>query len=452
MNKQLVQKYNVPGPRYTSYPPVPAWSAEPSSPDELISKVKESFSFTNQKRGISIYIHLPFCESLCTYCACNTRITVNHAVEIPYIKALLAEWKLYLETFNETPEIAEIHLGGGTPTFFQPENLKILLDGILTTSVIREDVEMGFEGHPNNTTAEHMQVLYDLGFRRVSFGIQDFDPIVQEKIHRVQSFEQVNKVVNEARSIGYQSINFDLIYGLPFQTVNSIELTMNYVKQLNPDRIALYSYAHVPWVKTAHRSFSECDLPQGEYKRALYELGKEKLTQNGYQEIGLDHFSLPTDDLFIASQEGRLNRNFMGYTTSQSELCIGLGVSSIGDTGSAYIQNIKTVEAYQERVSKGQFPFLKGHTLTRKELIARRYITDLMCRFNTKIEEDIKEILSNDAKSNLQEMENDGLIKQSDKRIIITEKGQPFVRNACMAFDIHLKQKSPSKEKYSTVV
>lgn len=452
MNKELVQKYNVPGPRYTSYPPVPAWTGDHNTADDLITQVKKSFIATNREQGLSIYIHLPFCESLCTYCACNTRITVNHAVELPYLEAVLAEWQLYLNAFDDVPEIAEIHLGGGTPTFFQPENLKILIDGILNKAIIRPDAEMGFEGHPNNTTAEHMQVLYDLGFKRISFGIQDFDPVVQEKIHRVQTFEQVKKVVQEARSIGYQSINFDLIYGLPFQSLDSISMTMDYVSKLNPDRIALYSYAHVPWVKAAHRSFSEADLPQDEEKRALYESGKEILTKIGYFEIGMDHFALPTDDLYIAMQKGKLNRNFMGYTTSQSELCIGLGVSSIGDTGNAYIQNVKVVEAYQEKVLKGEFPILKGHVLSTTELIARKYITDIMCRFTAPINEEAKQILTEESWGKLKDMESDGLLTIEDKLLEISEAGKPFVRNACMAFDVLLNKNQTQEKKYSKVV
>ena len=310
----LISKYNVAAPRYTSYPTVPYWDAIPPTTDQWLKSVKFSFDSSNDKDGISIYIHLPFCERLCTYCACNTRITVNHAVELPYLKSILKEWSMYQAVFIDKPRIKEIHLGGGTPTFFSSGNLKLLIEGILSNSEVCDDAEFSFEAHPDNTESSHLQILYNLGFRRVSFGIQDFDPKVQDVINRFQSYEQVHNIVESARKIGYTSINFDLIYGLPMQTRATIIDTINKVKLLKPDRIAFYSYAHVPWLKPGQRKFTELDLPVDAEKRKLYEIGKEMFNEAGYVEIGMDHFALKTDSLYKASQSGKLHRNFMGYT------------------------------------------------------------------------------------------------------------------------------------------
>ncbi len=319
MNHHLIKKYNVAGPRYTSYPTVPYWNDKPITVKEWSKSVKKTFDETNVHDGISLYIHLPFCESLCTYCGCNTRITINHAVEKKYIAAVLKEWDMYLAMFVDKPRIKEIHLGGGTPTFFSPENLKVLIDGIMDKSVACKDAEFSFEAHPNNTTEEHLKMLYSLGFRRLSLGIQDFDPKVQTIVNRIQPFEIVDKVVKQARKIGYTSINFDLVYGLPLQTRKSVIDTINKVNVLRPDRIAFYSYAHVPWVKPGQRLFTEKDLPQDDEKRALYEIGKEKFSEMGYAEIGMDHFALNSDTLYKAANEGKLHRNFMGYTHSYTK-------------------------------------------------------------------------------------------------------------------------------------
>ncbi|MEO9802161.1 MAG: oxygen-independent coproporphyrinogen III oxidase [Reichenbachiella sp.] len=452
MSTSLVRKYNVPGPRYTSYPTVPFWKNE----TELVSwkeRIKHTFNITNKAKGISLYIHLPYCESLCTYCGCTTRITINHAVEKPYIDSVLKEWKLYLSLFEDVPEITEIHLGGGTPTFFSPENLRRLIEGIRQTSVVRTDAEFGFEAHPNNTTEAHLRTLYELGFRRVSFGIQDFDPVVQKIINRVQTYSQVKLVVEQARDIGYDSINFDLIYGLPLQTDKSIADTFNKVQKLRPDRIAFYSYAHVPWVKPGQRMFTESDLPSNEEKRNLYELGKQLLTDFGYCEIGMDHFSLQQDALYQSVLEGKMHRNFMGYTTNHSQLSVGLGVSAIGDAWNAYGQNLKKVEDYKKVLEQGQFPIFKTHILTPKESFVRRHITDLMCQFQTTWDiNDPNSKIMDEGVQRLDEMIKDGLVIHSTGQLLVTEKGRAFVRNVCMAIDIHLWEEVNSEQKFSLTV
>lgn len=452
MNESLIRKYNVPGPRYTSYPTVPEWTADPLDIGLWKEKLKECFSITNQSGGISLYIHLPYCESLCTYCGCNTRITVNHKVETPYIDTLLAEWQLYLDTFDEKPVIAEIHLGGGTPTFFAPDNLKYLIDGITKNAVVIKDPAFSFEAHPNSTSTAHLQTLYDLGFKRLSLGIQDFDLKVQKIVNRVQTFETVEKVVKEARAIGYTSINFDLIYGLPLQTRATIKDTFEKVALLEPDRIAYYSYAHVPWVKPGQRMFTEADLPSNEEKRALYELGKGILSEMLYHEIGMDHFALAQDELYIASQNGTLHRNFMGYTTQSSDLVIGLGASSIGDTGTSYAQNVKKVEDYKSLVSQGQFPLYRGHFLTDEEKAIRTHIANIMCQFETNRSTGLLKSTFIEALPKLKEFEKDQLIKVTSEQVKVLEAGKPFVRNISMAFDNHYWKQHSDKPLFSSTI
>lgn len=449
----LVQKYNVAGPRYTSYPTVPYWDTTPPTIEEWTASIKKTFIETNATDGISLYIHLPFCDSLCTYCGCNTRITVNHAVEEPYVNALLKEWQLYVELFDEKPRIKELHLGGGTPTFFSSNHLKKLINGITALATVCEDSEFSFEAHPNNTTFQHLRTLYQLGFKRLSLGIQDFDPKVQEIINRVQPFEQVEKVVNMARNIGYSSINFDLIYGLPLQTRKSVINTINQVNLLKPNRIAFYSYAHIPWVKPGQRKFTENDLPIDEEKRALYEIGKEKFSESGYVEIGMDHFALKSDSLYKAVEQKKLHRNFMGYTHSFTKLMIGLGVSSISDTWYAYAQNVKKVEEYYEIINKGKLPIFKGHLLSKEDLIIRKHISNIMCKFETNWEksEDQTDWIV-EAIGLLAEMEKDKLISMEPFHLKVKKSARPFVRNICMAFDARLARKVPQNTIFSSTV
>ncbi|MEK6614987.1 MAG: oxygen-independent coproporphyrinogen III oxidase, partial [Bacteroidota bacterium] len=452
MNSELIKKYNVPGPRYTSYPTVPYWDNLPSVEQWKI-EVRDCFINTNNKDGISLYIHLPYCESLCTYCGCNTRITVNHNVEKTYIYSLLKEWELYLEIFDEVPKIKEIHLGGGTPTFFSAENLKMLIDGILSTSVATKDAEFSFEAHPNSTTDLHLQTLYDIGFRRMSLGIQDFDPLVQNIVNRIQSFETVEKVTLQSRKIGFTSINFYLIYGLPLQKKSSVVDTINKVMLLNPDRIAFYSYAHVPWIKPGQRKFTEKDLPKDEEKRQLYETGRSMLEESGYEEIGMDHFSRKADSLFTSSQNGTLHRNFMGYTHSYTKLMIGLGVSSISDSWNAYTQNVKTVEEYYKLVNSGILPIFRGHILNEEDLILRRHILNIICKFSTSWHnksEQCEKIYN--SLERLSEMAKDELVIINPFHLQITEKGKPFIRNICMAFDVRLWKNVPKTEIFSKVI
>jgi len=451
MKASLISKYNVPGPRYTSYPTVPYWDEASFSLADWKRSLKRSFS---ENKEISLYIHLPFCESLCTFCGCNKRITKKHEVEAPYIESLLREWDLYLEVLGEKPFIREVHLGGGTPTFFAPENLKFLLNMLFRKADRDCATELSFEGHPNNTTKEHLKTLADLNFKRVSYGVQDYSEKVQKAIHRVQPFENVKNATEQAREAGFKSVGHDIIFGLPFQTKVDIIDTIEKTKLLMPDRIAFYSYAHVPWIKgNGQRGFKDSDLPKADEKREMYETGKQMLEDAGYVEIGMDHFALKTDSLYKAVEEKNLHRNFMGYTTSSGASMIGLGVSAISDSWYGFAQNEKSVEAYQDLISEGIIPVFRGHILNEEDLIIRKHILNLMCRLETSWKdpenyfEELPKVLIK-----LREMEADGLVIFSETGLTIPEKGRPYVRNICMAFDLRMQEQKPNTQLFSMTV
>lgn len=455
MEKQsLFQKYNIPGPRYTSYPTVPYWTDSPNE-EQWIQHIQASLRKRKEGEvGAAVYIHIPFCESLCTYCGCNTRITRNHAVSKPYIQTVLKEWNLYFSRIGHKIPLSEIHLGGGTPTFLSPQELEELTLGILEHADVLPGAEFSVEADPRVTTSEHLQSLYRVGFKRLSLGIQDFDPKVQEIVHRVQSERQVAELTQTARQIGFNSINYDLIYGLPLQTLQSIEQTIQAIQRLRPDRIAFYSYAHVPWIKPSQRRFTEADLPAGDAKRALYELGRKMLEEVGYREIGMDHFALSTDSMWKAMRERNLHRNFMGYTTRQVSPLIGLGVAAIGDSWTAFAQNEKGVEHYQSRVEKGELPIFRGHLLTQEDLILRRQILNLMTRLETQWTQEILTDLPylREIPQALSEMVKDGLIRFDENSCEITEEGRPFLRNICMAFDLRLIRNAPHTQLFSKTI
>jgi oxygen-independent coproporphyrinogen III oxidase len=450
----LIQKYNIAGPRYTSYPTVPFWNPDGIEYATWINSVKKSFEESNSTEGISIYIHLPFCESLCTFCGCHKRITKQHGVEEPYIDVVLKEWNLYCELFDEKPHIKELHLGGGTPTFFSAYNLAKLINGILAKAEKCEDYEFSFEAHPNNTTTAHLQTLYDLGFRRNSFGVQDYDEKVQQTINRIQPFEKVKTATDDSRKIGYTSVSHDLVFGLPHQTEESIVNTINLTKELKPDRIAFYSYAHVPWIKgVGQRGYDDNDLPSAELKRKMYETGKQLLHDLGYEEIGMDHFALPSDSLHHAMTNKGLHRNFMGYTAGKTQLMVGLGMSSISDSWYSFAQNVKTVEEYTEIVNQGVIPIFRGHDLNAEDLVIRKHILNIMCHFETNWEDPATQFPElQECIARLQEMEQDGLVQLNENGLTLPEKARPFVRNVCMAFDLHLIRNKPTTRIFSMTI
>lgn len=446
ITSQLLQKYNVPVPRYTSYPTVPVWKDD-IDVKKLSDTLAHQFKLENQKNGISLYIHLPFCESLCTYCGCNKKITTNHSVEDDYVTALIQEWQLYLTLLSETPILSELHLGGGTPTFFSPENLERLLSAIFKSCVVPDQHEFSFEGHPNNTTKAHLQTLYDLGFTRLSLGVQDNNPEVQRVINRIQPIENVRNVTEIARNIGYTSVNYDLIYGLPLQSTESIASTILQTVQLKPDRIAFYSYAHVPWTSRGQRLFDEHDLPTADEKLRLYQIGKEIFLDHGYHNIGMDHFALPSDTLHKASLSGHLHRNFMGYTTQHTNILIGLGVSSISSTSRSFSQNVKTIHEYYNHIKRNNLPAQKGYYLNDEDVRFGKYILDISCRGKTIINEIDLKTIHDLCIQELKELEEDGLISMSGREIQVTAKGKNFIRNICSALDLYLQKGKANSSK-----
>jgi len=460
--RSLLHRYNQPVPRYTSYPTVPQWQDWPSAETEVTDQsgasevlrweaaVKQTFRLQNRPEGISLYVHLPYCEALCTYCGCNKKITTNHGVEVPYINAVLAEWAMYMALFPEKPIIRELHLGGGTPTFFSAENLKRLIKGILSGAELHPDFEFGFEGHPNNTSRAQLQTLFDQGFRRVSFGVQDLDPEVQRIINRIQPLENLVEVTKSAREIGYTSVNFDLIYGLPKQNSATLSSTIEKILDLRPDRIAFYSYAHVPWKSLGQRLYDEADLPSADEKMALYQQGRLAFLAAAYTEIGMDHFALTNDPLAEAARENRLHRNFMGYTTTKSHLLIGLGVSSISDAAIAYAQNTRELGHYLRKTSAGSWPHDKGYFLNREDQLNRRHILNLSCTGSTVLEHDFE--LTKVAKLFMTQLLADDLIHFDGKKLRITAAGKLFTRNICSLFDAHLWGSPQAEKRYSQAI
>ncbi len=453
-NASLIQKYNIPGPRYTSYPTVPFWDQEGIRLYDWTQSVKRAFSESNKEEGISLYIHMPYCESLCTFCACHKHITKQHSVEDAYIDTVLKEWKLYVDVLEEKPSIREIHLGGGTPTFFSSANLKRMIDGIFEHAVRHDVYDFSFEAHPNDTTQEQLQTLFDLGFTRTSFGIQDYDPVVQLAINRIQKFETVERIHTLAKKIGYESISHDIIFGLPHQTKENIMQTIANTVKLRPDRIAYYSYAHVPWIKgVGQRGFDENDLPKDSQKRELYELGKQLFFEAGYEEIGMDHFALPTDKMHKAMVEKKLHRNFMGYTAGKTKLMIGLGMSSISDSWYAFAQNEKRVEDYIDRVNEGKLPVFRGHLLSDEDLVVRQHILNLMCNLETSwADESMKLTRLDEILERLDEMKADELIEIFEDKLVVKESSRMFVRNVCMAFDLRLADAKPEGKIFSMTI
>jgi oxygen-independent coproporphyrinogen-3 oxidase len=436
-NATLLQKLNQPVPRYTSYPTVPFWRDNVDMP-HWKAAFRQRFAECNWTEGISLYVHLPFCESLCIYCGCNKKISRTHTVEDAYVDAVLKEWSMYLALMERPPVIREIHLGGGTPTFFSPENLDRLVSGLLERSVVHQDHSFSVEGHPNNTTREHLDTLYGLGFRRISYGVQDLNKEVQEAIHRIQPFENLRRATEEARTSGFTAVNFDLIYGLPRQTLERLRHTIFQSLSLQPDRLAFYSYAHTPSVNCAQRLMDEKEFPSASEKMELYQMGKQWLVGNGYANIGMDHFALETDELYKAWRENRLHRNFMGYTTQASGMLLGLGVSSISDIGTGFAQNDKKLADYYRSIGEGQLALRKGYFLNAEDRVFRQHILDIACKGYTVFDPAWASTLEEWTLPRLRQLGLDGLVFLDEKGVNLTEAGRPFLRHVCKAFDLHL--------------
>lgn len=448
IKKDLFRKYDTPVPRYTSYPTVPYWSENPST-DQWIQALCQGLE--PESSTWSMYIHVPYCESLCTYCGCNTVITRNHQREAPYVDTLLKEWEIYLQkaALLQQKPLRELHIGGGTPTFLSAAELKRLIQSLQQQIVLDQNFCGSIEVDPRKTNTEQLAVLRELGFRRISLGVQDFNYEVQRLVNRIQPFSITEKLTHQARELGYNSVNFDLIYGLPKQSMEHMQFTIEKTLELRPDRIALYSLAIVPWIKPAQRLFKDEDLPHGECKRALYEMSREKLLAAGYVEIGMDHFSLPNDTLTLAQKNKSLHRNFMGYTDQRTDVLLGLGVSAISETPTCFHQNEKALPVYERRVINNEVPTLRGHLLTQQDQEQRELILKFMTQFEVELKDQGQ---ADDLAEFLKELIEDGLVELDGKTLRMTDQGNPFLRNACVGLDQRLRQKAPDTRIFSQSV
>ncbi len=444
----LLEKYDVPVPRYTSYPSVPHWQDVPTTEEwnEALSS-----ALAPADSSLSIYVHLPFCETLCTFCGCNTVITRNHARSAPYVDVVLAELDLYLSRVPALAEraVAQIHLGGGTPTFLAPGELEHLLAGLASRLPMRAgSFEGSVEVAPIVTTREHLEALRRSGLSRISLGVQDVDENVLRLVNRPQPMELVDRLCRMARECGFESVNFDLIYGLPGQTPETMTRLANEVVRMRPDRLAVYSFARVPWIKPAQRKFKDDDVPAGAAKRRLYEVVRGRLLEAGYEEIGLDHFALPDDQLAVSARAGTLHRNFMGYADRRTAALVGLGVSAISETPTCFHQNEKVITVYERRIAEGDIPTLRGHRLTADDRRRADRILSLMTTGRAPLDPGD----AADAREFLREPIADGLVEIGDDELRVTPDGKPFLRNIAAFFDARLRASERQGPIYSRAI
>ncbi|NLC20315.1 MAG: oxygen-independent coproporphyrinogen III oxidase [Halomonadaceae bacterium] len=454
-NRPLVEKYDRPGPRYTSYPTAPQFHSAFAEDDYRAAA--ERSNRVALPKPLSVYVHIPFCRSLCYYCACNKIITHNTERAAEYLDWLKQEIEVQGRLFDETRRMTQLHLGGGTPTYLsnaQLGDLMAALDAAFHFAPV-EEREFSLEVDPRTVTPAQIHELHELGFNRLSFGVQDFDPDVQKAVNREQSEEQVFALVQAARDAGFQSISVDLIYGLPLQTVASFDTTLDKIIALRPDRLATYSYAHLPELFKAQRLIRPEDMPPPERKIELLELTIRRLTAAGYVYIGMDHFALPEDELTLAKENGTLQRNFQGYSTHADCDMIGLGITSIGKVGDSYSQNVKETAQYQARLEAGRLPVMRGYRLNNDDRLRRDVINTLMChgRLDFAEIESRHDIVFNeyfaDALAQLDEMERDGLVAIQANGLEVLPAGRLMMRNMAMAFDAYLK---PNEGRFSRTV
>ena len=443
------EKYDLPAPRYTSYPTVPYWSGT-LAPDVWLEDVRRILH--KSATAWSLYIHVPFCEHQCAFCGCNNIVSRNHDREAPYVEHVLKEWALYRAAVPQLAErtLRHLHVGGGSPTYLTPENFRRLLLPIL--QVVQKD-QHKFEGaieiDPRTASPEKLATYRDLGFNRVSIGIQDFDPEVQRVVNRQQSLELITSIYQRSRELGFTGVNFDLIYGLPKQTAESFQRTVNQTVAMRPDRIALYSFALVPWIKRQQRIFKDDDLPRKAVKWELYHLARSIFLAAGYAEVGMDHFALPTDSLAAALRQGKLHRNFMGYTNQRTDLVLGLGLSAISETPWSFHQNEKDLANYLTMIDANQIPTLRGHSLSEDDQRRREQILTLMTTFRVRFA-DAAEAAT--AREFLTEMIKDGFVELNHEEMWLTTAGRPFLRIACSFFDRYLREKQPSGQLFARAV
>nr|WP_319566154.1 oxygen-independent coproporphyrinogen III oxidase [uncultured Rhodoferax sp.] len=457
ISESLIRQYDVSGPRYTSYPTADRFVEAFTSQDYIQALEQRRSGAAAMVLPLSLYIHIPFCESLCYYCACNKIITKHHDRSAAYLKYLGREVDLHIQHMGAGQVVSQLHLGGGSPTFMSDSELRELMVILRRNFTLTPGGEYSIEIDPRTIDASRLDTLAELGFNRLSFGVQDFDPVVQKAVHRVQPAEQVFTLVEAARQRGFESINVDLIYGLPEQTIESVNRTLAQINQLKPDRIALYAYAHLPERFKPQRRISSVAIPNAASKISMLTNSMAALIAAGYVYIGMDHFALPNDSLAVAKRQGRLHRNFQGYSTQPDCDMIGLGVSSIGRVGATYSQNAKTLEDYYDYLDQGLFPVVRGLALTRDDLVRRAVIMALMCQGRLSFESIELAYLINFRQYFVKEMEiiqsqvAQGLVEVEESGIKVTDKGWFFVRAVAMVFDRYL-QSDRTRAKFSKIL
>jgi oxygen-independent coproporphyrinogen-3 oxidase len=451
VSEEFLSRYNRPGPRYTSYPTAPVWR-DNFLPQDLLA----SFAKAEEKHTpVSLYMHIPFCESLCLFCACNVSIQRDKNVALPYLDALRLEIAKVSRHVSRERSVTQFHWGGGTPTYLSPAQLEDLFGWTRERFSFSPDAEIGLEVDPRVTSREHLESLRRLGFNRLSMGIQDFTPVVQEAVRRVQPYELTRDLIVAARELGFESLNVDLIYGLPYQTAASFRDTVEKVLTLSPDRIAMFSYAHVPWLKKQQGSFTT-HLPEGMEKFNIFRAGLETFLAAGFLYIGMDHFARPTDELATAQRNRTLHRNFQGYTTKAGADLYGMGVSAISSVGSTYAQNNREVPAYQGAIASAGLATIRGYHLNGDDLLRREVISRLLCHLvirPTEIEDAFsiafEEYFAPELQS-MQQLGDDGLVEITADEIRATPLGRVFIRNIAMLFDRYLReQQMDSKPLFS---
>ncbi len=457
LTPELLSRFDVPGPRYTSYPTADRF-VEAFSQDDLLQALELRKQGGGQKNWpLSLYVHIPFCESLCYYCACNKIITKHHERAAPYLRYLTREVELYTNAMGMGQSVSQLHLGGGTPTFLSDDELRELMTMLKRSFSFAAGGEYSVEVDPRTVNDQRLALLFELGFNRLSFGVQDFDPEVQKAVHRIQPAEQVFGLVASARKMGFESVNVDLIYGLPKQTPESFDRTLVQVNELRPDRIALYAYAHLPERFKPQRRIVSAELPVASSKIAMLSRSMDAFMAAGYVYVGMDHFALPEDALAVAKRQGRLHRNFQGYSTQPDCDLIGLGVSAIGRMGGTYSQNAKTMEDYVDMLDHGQLPVVKGLALSRDDLIRRAWIMAIMCQGHVQFDA-FNEAWLIDAKkyfapelSQLESLQTQGLVELSAAGLQVTPMGWFFVRGVAMVFDKYL-QADRNRTRFSKII
>lgn len=455
VSTETLKKYDVTGPRYTSYPTADRF-VEAFTQDAYMLALEQRRAIA-ATQPLSIYVHIPFCESLCFFCACNKIVTKHHERSAEYLRYLNREIDLHIEHLGAGQTISQLHLGGGSPTFFSDEELAELMSMLKRSFVFAPGGEYSIEVDPRTVNEQRLKHLANLGFNRLSFGVQDFDPEVQKAVHRIQPAEQVFSLVEAARRYQFESVNVDLIYGLPMQTPESFKRTLAQVVELRPNRIALYGYAHLPERFKPQRRISEYELPAAADKITMLGSALKAFIDAGYIYVGMDHFALPDDDLAIAKRQGRLHRNFQGYSTQPDCDLISLGVSAIGRVGATYSQNAKTIEEYYDHLNHGRFPVVRGLALSRDDIVRRAVIMAIMCQGALEYEAielaymlDFKSYFA-DEMAALKALEKTDMLVLEDDGLQLTDTGWFFVRAVAMVFDKHL-QTDRNRARFSKIL